>query len=579
MRGAADRDGDGRRAAVRRPARAQPAAGGDLFNAARRCCCRPRPTGPNRRGARRRRRSHGTRIYDAVDGLRCSAPREALGLPIVLSDGADTGSAGRWRRARTARGERARSSPSGCAPRLRSAAAAALATRPAAPTPRRASPTTRRIYDALGRSARERVPGHYRSLRRGRASTCRSRSPASPVSPGGLPAPTLPAPGGQPARRPLGSRPHRCWIGLLVVLRWALLVAFVVLSLVAAPQRALRPRSALRRPRLTRSSAEDRADRGSRAAPSGRWRPRWWAAFSEDARDRAGFRSRRPGIVLGSPSACSSVAAGARLRSPARRSCSPRCRRSRLACWCVRARDERGARSPTSCRTTCRSSRRRCGPGHSLVGALSVVVDDAAEPSRSEFRRVLADEQLGIPLETAMADVARRMHSRDLDAGRARRHAPAPRRAATPPRSSTASPRRSASASSCGGSSGRSPHRDGCRAGSSRSSRSGCSCSSLLINPATSIRCLSAPRTAAARRRGSVIVTGRSSSANRRHQGLRETSMLHPDRSCSSLVRGRTLLRAGARHRRDADLERWARSAPTATRCRAAAAGAGRGGG
>jgi tight adherence protein B len=52
--------------------------------------------------------------------------------------------------------------------------------------------------------------------------------------------------------------------------------------------------------------------------------------------------------------------------------------------------------------------------GHSLVGALSVVVDDSPEPSRSEFKRVIADEQLGVPLEDAIEVVAERMQSRDL---------------------------------------------------------------------------------------------------------------------------------------------------------------------
>jgi tight adherence protein B len=52
--------------------------------------------------------------------------------------------------------------------------------------------------------------------------------------------------------------------------------------------------------------------------------------------------------------------------------------------------------------------------GHSLVGALSVVVDDAAEPSQTEFRRVIADEQLGVPLESALDIVVRRMDNRDL---------------------------------------------------------------------------------------------------------------------------------------------------------------------
>jgi len=53
--------------------------------------------------------------------------------------------------------------------------------------------------------------------------------------------------------------------------------------------------------------------------------------------------------------------------------------------------------------------------GHSIVGGLSLVVSDAAEPSRTEFQRVIADEQLGIPLEDALSTVARRMKSRDIE--------------------------------------------------------------------------------------------------------------------------------------------------------------------
>jgi len=53
--------------------------------------------------------------------------------------------------------------------------------------------------------------------------------------------------------------------------------------------------------------------------------------------------------------------------------------------------------------------------GHSLVGALSVVVEDCPEPSRGEFRRVIADEQLGVSLEEAFGVVAERMANRDLD--------------------------------------------------------------------------------------------------------------------------------------------------------------------
>ena len=52
--------------------------------------------------------------------------------------------------------------------------------------------------------------------------------------------------------------------------------------------------------------------------------------------------------------------------------------------------------------------------GHSLVGALAVLTEDVEEPSQTEFRRVLADEQVGVPLEDALADVGERMGSRDL---------------------------------------------------------------------------------------------------------------------------------------------------------------------
>jgi tight adherence protein B len=53
--------------------------------------------------------------------------------------------------------------------------------------------------------------------------------------------------------------------------------------------------------------------------------------------------------------------------------------------------------------------------GHSLVGALAVVVTNAPEPSRSEFQRVIADEQLGIALDDALGTVVKRMRSRDVE--------------------------------------------------------------------------------------------------------------------------------------------------------------------
>jgi tight adherence protein B len=53
--------------------------------------------------------------------------------------------------------------------------------------------------------------------------------------------------------------------------------------------------------------------------------------------------------------------------------------------------------------------------GHSFIGALAVVVNDAPEPARSEFRRVVADEQLGVPIDQALEVVVQRMDSRELE--------------------------------------------------------------------------------------------------------------------------------------------------------------------
>jgi tight adherence protein B len=53
--------------------------------------------------------------------------------------------------------------------------------------------------------------------------------------------------------------------------------------------------------------------------------------------------------------------------------------------------------------------------GNSLVGSLAVVVEAASEPMKSEMQRVVADEQLGIPIERSLAVVAERMASRDVE--------------------------------------------------------------------------------------------------------------------------------------------------------------------
>jgi tight adherence protein B len=53
--------------------------------------------------------------------------------------------------------------------------------------------------------------------------------------------------------------------------------------------------------------------------------------------------------------------------------------------------------------------------GHSFAGALAVVVESASEPMKSEMQRVVADEQLGIPIQDSIGVVAERMASRDVE--------------------------------------------------------------------------------------------------------------------------------------------------------------------
>jgi tight adherence protein B len=53
--------------------------------------------------------------------------------------------------------------------------------------------------------------------------------------------------------------------------------------------------------------------------------------------------------------------------------------------------------------------------GHSFAGALAVVVDSGSEPMKSELQRVVADEQLGVPIQDSLGVVAARMASTDVE--------------------------------------------------------------------------------------------------------------------------------------------------------------------
>jgi tight adherence protein B len=52
--------------------------------------------------------------------------------------------------------------------------------------------------------------------------------------------------------------------------------------------------------------------------------------------------------------------------------------------------------------------------GHSLIGALKVVVESAPEPVKREFSQIVTDDQIGLPIEESARRVAARMKSRDM---------------------------------------------------------------------------------------------------------------------------------------------------------------------
>jgi tight adherence protein B len=53
--------------------------------------------------------------------------------------------------------------------------------------------------------------------------------------------------------------------------------------------------------------------------------------------------------------------------------------------------------------------------GHALVPSVGTMARGAPEPSRSEWSRVVADEQLGVPLQEALVPLGERMQSSDID--------------------------------------------------------------------------------------------------------------------------------------------------------------------
>jgi tight adherence protein B len=376
--------------------------------------------------------SEGTKIYDgvrkAVDVL--TAARALSGSAVVLSDGADVGSTiSRDAAARHAKDEHVRVFSVGLRSEAYDSRALALLAAATdgvyAETPDPVDLTA--IFDQLGYRLANEYLLRYRSLAGpaknveveitvdgfdGRAAT-RYQTPPLPVA-------TAP-----PFSRPAVERFFMSPAALLLVVLWtAVLVAAGVVAVCRPRRGTLVDRMAAfvslpqaPGPDLPQAPAKGSvlADRLTASTDRSLDRTRWWGRFKEEL-EIAEIKASPTQIVLWTITATLVLAwlFPLILRTGAAVILAlgvPIAVRSVLKRKLLRKRRLFAEQLPGNLEVLASALR----AGHSLVGALTTVVEDAAEPSRSELRRVIADEQLGVSLEEALQVVVRRMDNRDLE--------------------------------------------------------------------------------------------------------------------------------------------------------------------
>ncbi|HEU4942390.1 MAG TPA: type II secretion system F family protein [Gaiellaceae bacterium] len=370
----------------------------------------------------------GTHLYDGVDtALAALAESDvSVGTVIVLSDGADTGSstsaaavAAEARKARVRVFTVGIRSPQFSPRPLKRLGAGTSAAYAEATS----SGDLARVYAELGARLANEYVLTYRSAvganRRVRVAVRVVGVPGLAVS--GYTTPRTEASASGPFHQSALNRVLQSPLTMLAVaLLIAGLLAFTVFSLVVPRRRTLRTRMAefvsLRTPTVEGGEAPGRAASrvlvGAERSLEG---TKWWNRFKETL-ELAEIRMSATRIalwtlaatllamwlvvlVLGSP-----IFAVIGLAVPF-------VVRSLIYRKLERRRKQFGEQLPDNLQVLASALR----AGHSFVGALSVVIDDADEPSRSEFRRVVADEQLGVPLEDAIRSVVRRMDNEDLE--------------------------------------------------------------------------------------------------------------------------------------------------------------------
>ena len=376
--------------------------------------------------AQRPKLVYGTHIYDGVASavrlLRTSKIR--AGSIVLLSDGADTGSTlSEGAAARAARAARVRVFSVGLrSPFFAQQALRQLATDAGGRYSEATSPTQlRQIYGALGAElAREYLIRYRSDAPPGRKIDVAVRVRGLP----GLAVTGYRSPGLETIRRRgtyHESFAHKLWSSPLTMVFIALLSAALVALGVVAVAGTRRPGTLRRRmsefvtlPTKERASAvvADRVLDGTERVLGG---TRWWSRFRNEL-ELAGISTPPDRIVVFTFIVTFiaiwllSVITGSLLLGMLGLGI-PFVVRSYVKRKVERTRRLFSEQLPDNLQVLASALR----AGHSFIGALSVVVDDAPEPSRSEFRRVIGDEQLGVPLEDALHVVVERMDSAELE--------------------------------------------------------------------------------------------------------------------------------------------------------------------
>jgi tight adherence protein B len=374
--------------------------------------------------------AYGTNIYDGVGAsLRLlAAAHVRAGSVVVLSDGADTGSsASEAAVAATARRDHVRVFTVGLkSPQFDPTALGRLASDTNGHYSLATSPDQlRRIYAALGaKFAREYLVSYRSAAGPGEHVGVAIRVTGLPgIASSGYITPGLS--GGKHGASAYHESPwSKLWRSPLTMV----LVAFLVASLVALAVMAIlmsRKRGTLRR-RMAQfvsipeaeqerpvALLSDRVEEGTERVLG---RTRWWGRFLDEL-ELAGISWSPRRIVLFTFIGTFvsvwllSVITGSMLVSVLLGLAIPFAVRAYVRRKVARKRYLFAEQLPDNLQVLSSALR----AGHSFVGALSVVVDDAPEPSRAEFRRVISDEQLGVPLEDALHVVVERMESRELE--------------------------------------------------------------------------------------------------------------------------------------------------------------------